>query len=148
MSIPDPSHPAASFWRRIAAGIYDVFPVLAIWFAIGFLVVGLRGFRAVEPYTWWFELLLLLGTFVYFGFSWRRGGQTLGMRAWRIRLQFDAGTRPGWGLLALRFGMLLLALAPALIGVLWALFDPQRRMWHDIATHSRVVDATPVPRAK
>jgi len=146
VTTPEASPPAASTWRRIAAGIYDVFPVVAIWFAIGFLVVGLRGLRAVPPYSGWFELLLLLGTFLYFALSWRRGGQTLGMRAWRIRLLFDAGTRPGWGLLALRFGMLLLALAPALLGVLWGFVDAKRRMWHDIATSARVVDASPPPR--
>lgn len=145
-SIPEPA-PNAALWRRIGAGIYDLFPVLAIWMGIGFLVVGLRGFEAVPPYTWWFEALLLASAFAYIGWSWRHGGQTLGMRAWRIRMVVDGDGVPGWRLIGLRFVVMLLSVLAALLGVLWALVDPQRRMWHDLAAGTRVVRSTPAAAA-
>ena len=38
-----------------------------------------------------YHALLALLVFAYFGWSWTRSGQTLGMRAWRIRLESAAG---------------------------------------------------------
>jgi uncharacterized RDD family membrane protein YckC len=131
----------AALWRRFAAAIYDLFPVLAIWFAIGFVATGLRGFRAVPPQTWWFNALLLGSAFAYFAWSWRRGGQTLGMRAWRLRLISDDGNTLNWSAALLRCVVAVFSIGLAGIGVFWALADPQRRTWHDLAARTRVVSA-------
>jgi uncharacterized RDD family membrane protein YckC len=133
--------PAAA-WRRIAAGVYDLFPVLAIWMIVTFAVTGVRGMRAVPPYSIWFELLLLACAFAYFGLSWRRGGQTLGMRAWRIAVVDAHGGAVGWGRWLLRFAVMLVSLAAGLLGVLWGFFEPKRRMWHDLAARTRVIERT------
>jgi uncharacterized RDD family membrane protein YckC len=164
MDTPNARLEPAAPWRRLAATIYDLFPVVAIWFGIGFVVTGVRGFRAVPAYSVWFELLLLAGAFVYFGWSWRRGGQTLGMKAWRIAVVDAAGRSPGWARIALRFGVMMAGLAAlpgvpwaleppqsalrvaalgaaalAVLGALWALVDRQRRMGHDLVSGTRVV---------
>jgi uncharacterized RDD family membrane protein YckC len=131
--------PAAA-WRRIAAGIYDVFPLLAIWMIVTFAVVGARGMQPVPPYTWWYELLLAACAFAYFGVSWRRGGQTLGMRAWKLAVVGDDGATVGWPRWLLRFAVMGVSLAAGLLGVLWGFVDPQRRMWHDLAARTRVID--------
>jgi uncharacterized RDD family membrane protein YckC len=135
----DAPRPAAA-WRRIAAGLYDLFPVLAIWMIVTFAVVGARGMQPVPPYTWWFELLLAACAFAYFGLSWRRGGQTLGMRAWRIAVVDAHGGAVGWGRWLLRFAVMLVSLAAGLLGVLWGFVDPRTRMWHDLATRTRVIE--------
>ena len=140
---PDPSPPEArpaAVWRRIAAGIYDLFPVLAIWMIVSFAVVGARGMQPVPPYTWWFELLLLGCAFGYFGLSWRRGGQTLGMRAWRLVVVGDDDAPVGWWRWLLRFVVMGVSLAAGLLGVLWGVVDRRRRMWHDLAARTRVVE--------
>jgi uncharacterized RDD family membrane protein YckC len=94
----------------------------------------------VPPYTWWFELLLAACAFAYFGLSWRRGGQTLGMRAWRIAVVDAHGGAVGWGRWLLRFAVMLVSLAAGLLGVLWGFVDPRTRMWHDLATRTRVIE--------
>ena len=137
---PNPAAPpAAAAWRRLAAGVYDFFPVLAIWILVTFGVTAARGMQAVPPYTWWFELILLGAAFAYFGLSWKRGGQTMGMRAWRVAVVGADGRPIGWGRALLRFVVMGLSLAAGLLGVLWAFVDRDRRMWHDLAARTRVI---------
>lgn len=148
MSDPSVSTPApAHLGWRLAAAIYDLFPLLAIWFVVAALLLLARGNTPVTPgsVAAWGELaLLLLASFGYFGLSWRRGGQTLGMRAWRLRLvDRDAGV-PTWSRLALRYVVAGASLAAFGLGFLWSLFDRERRSWHDLASGTRLLR---LPRA-
>lgn len=74
---------------------------------------------------------------------WVRGGQTVGMRAWHIRVVRDGGGRLGWGRAAARFGALLVAALPAGLGFWWGALDERKRAWHDRWTRTRVVRAAP-----
>ena len=69
----------------------------------------------------------------YFLWCWLRGGQTLAMKAWGIRLVEVTPRRA-----ALRF-VLALALLPASIA--WALFDRDRQFLHDRLAGTRLVNA-------
>ena len=75
--------------------------------------------------------------------SWRRGGQTLGMRAWKIRV-VDAHGRPAsTKALWRRFAWGGLSLLPAGAGFWWSLLDRQRLTWHDRASGTRLVRLPP-----
>ena len=41
--------------------------------------------RGIAPGTLWYQAYLLAVAFAYYGISWRLGGQTIGMKAWRLR---------------------------------------------------------------
>lgn len=167
-SSPPSACAEARLWRRLAASLYDGLLLLAIWMVGGLVVVILRG-EAVPPLTWWFELYLVALAFGYFGWSWVRGGQTLGMRAWRIRVARADGGALEWGPALARFvvggaawlavglgawavrgegGVKAAGLVALLLGsvaLLWPLVDRRRRGWHDLAAGSVVLDA---PRAR
>ena len=88
------------------------------------------------------QSLLLAVTAVYFVLSWRRGGQTIGMRAWRVRVvDAETGRSPTATRGLLRFAVALLSLLAAGTGFLWCLVDRDRRAWHDLAARTRVVGA-------
>ena len=143
-------------WRRLAALVYDLLAVIAIVMVVGLLcqlatggrLIG-TGAQVVIPF--WYRPLQALVVAAYFTVSWRYGGQTLGMRAWRIRLVRRDGAVVGCARGAMRvlvaaLPTAALALAPAwgLQGVLWsalvlwalwfvpALFDRRRRALHDL----------------
>jgi uncharacterized RDD family membrane protein YckC len=82
----------------------------------------------------------------YFCVFWVRGGQTVGMRAWRIRVVPDDGARLGWLRAAARFAAGIVAAVPAGLGLWWSALDRNHRGWHDRWTRTRVVRAPQRPR--
>lgn len=140
MATPPPAPPPpAAPWRRLAAGVYDFFPLLAIWILVTFGVTAARGMQAVPTSSVWFQCVLLAAAFFYLGLSWKRGGQTMGMRAWRVAVVGADGAAVGWGRWLLRFVVMLFSIGAGLLGVLWAFLDRDRRMWHDLVARTRVV---------
>ena len=77
--------------------------------------------------------------FIYLGWCWHKGGMTVGMRAWRVRIEDENGNSPGWGKSALRFLASLFSAAAVGIGFFWVLGDPRKRSWHDILSKTRLV---------
>ena len=135
----DDSSPAyASPWRRIAAGLYDLLPVAAILMIASLAAVALHGGR-IPPGTLWYQAYLGIVAFAYYGVSWKLGGQTIGMKAWRLRMVHEAGAAMGWPQVALRFAVAVVSVATFGVGVFAAWFDPRRRMLHDDAAGTVVV---------
>jgi uncharacterized RDD family membrane protein YckC len=133
----------ASLWLRIAAAIYDLFPLLALWMTTaGLALLLVRGAvdLAHPPLAWrtGLRLALLAVTGAYFVVSWARGGQTIGMRAWRLRVVDAAGGALPPTRAVLRFAVGLVSLFFFGAGFLWCLVDRRKRSWHDIAARSQV----------
>lgn len=162
--------PAAGILRRLGALLYDALLLLALLFVATLPWLPLTGGEAVTTQAsgWVAQLYrgwLLLVAFGYFGLSWTRGGQTLGMRAWRIAVERADGGAPGWLDALVRFtlgtAMALLAgvglwylqgpgwslpdlaaallLLPPVASLLWAAVDARGRSLRDIASFTRVV---------
>lgn len=131
----------ASLWLRIAAGIYDLFPLVALWMltAGAALLIVHGDVDPAHPSLGWrfgLQIALFAVTAAYFVISWARGGQTIGMRAWRLRVVDADGNALGWARAALRFVVACVSLLALGIGYLWCLFDPRKRGWHDLAARS------------
>ena len=129
----------AGLLRRVAAICYDLLLVLAILMTLAFAVIMLRAGNAIGSGSVWFQLLLLATWCMYFCWSWTHGGQTIGMRAWRLRLQTRAGTAAGWGAALLRFVCAGLSALAFGIGFLWCLVDRDRLTWHDRLSRTELV---------
>jgi uncharacterized RDD family membrane protein YckC len=131
----------ASVWRRLAALCYDLLLLTALVFSFTLLVVAARLGAAVPPGTWWFPSALAAIAMVFFSGFWVHGGQTLGMRAWRIRVVRADGGALTWPRAVARFALGLVAAAPAGLGLWWSFLDADKRGWHDRWTSTRVVRA-------
>ena len=138
-------------WRRLAASCYDSLIVLALWF-IGTALVMPLSRAAVSPDHPLAELiyrlyLLAIGC-AFFACFWVRDGQTVGMLAWRVKLrQSDSGGSVTWAQALLRYLAALLSWAALGLGFWWALFDPERKTWHDRLSRTELVKAEPVVSA-
>lgn len=134
--------PNAPVWRRLLAGAYDILPLLALWFCAGvaaqLLTAGTLDTHRLD-HKLLLQSLLLLPTALYFVLSWTRGGQTIGMRAWRLRVVSIDATRLSGTRATARFLMGLVSVLPAGLGFWWMLIDPQGRTWHDRVAHTRVI---------
>jgi uncharacterized RDD family membrane protein YckC len=85
----------------------------------------------------WLAVHALLSVAVYFLWFWRRSGQTLAMKTWKIRLTTIDGRRPSWDQLILRF-MLAWPSVLTTAGLLWAVFDRDRQFLHDRLSGTRI----------
>ena len=111
--------------------LYDGLLLLAVLFVATFPVLPLTGGAAVSSGNPVYAGYLLLITYLYFAGQWVRGGRTLGMRAWRIRLRGPDGGAPGWCACSIRFAAALLCWAPAGLGFFSGVGRPDRLAWHD-----------------
>jgi uncharacterized RDD family membrane protein YckC len=125
--------------RNFAAIIYDALIVVALWM-IATALAMLAGFRELDVVNDpLYALYLLLVWCLYLTGFWHKGGMTVGMRAWRIRIVSEDGGLPGWGHCLKRFIASLISAASLGLGFVWPLFDPQQRSWHDILSRTRLL---------
>lgn len=120
----------------MAAMAYDGLLVAGLLMVAAALVVIPVG-GGIESGNHLFQLYLLVVAWVYFAVSWRHGGQTLGMKAWRIQLTADGG-KPSWMQTAIRFAVALVSALCLGLGFFWSLLHPQKATWHDLASHTRL----------
>jgi uncharacterized RDD family membrane protein YckC len=128
-----------TFKRRLASLFYDALLLTAVLFLAGFVVVGLLP----NVDAGWPRLIFQVYSFVVAGFYltwfWRRGGQTLAMKTWRIRLVDADGGPVTYGRAWVRYGLAALGLFTFGLGFLWALWDRDRQFLHDHLTGTRLV---------
>ena len=120
---------------------YESLLVFAVAFVASLPFLGLVEMRAGGWVRHAYQGYLFLVIGLYFVGSWRRHGQTLAMKTWKLRLVGAAGAR-----ITLRQALLRYALAwPSLllggVGILYAPFDPERRFLHDRLSGTSVVTA-------
>lgn len=134
-SIPD----HCGFFRHIAIMVYDAAVVVSLLMLATVLAMfsGFGGRTAMRDPV--FTLYLLMIWYLYLSWCWHTGGMTIGMRAWRVRIEDTNGNRPGWSTTFVRFVISLVSAALLGTGFIWSLFDRQNRSWHDIASNTRLV---------
>jgi uncharacterized RDD family membrane protein YckC len=140
--IPPTLH-MASLRRRLASIFYELLVLVAISFCAGLLFYGAGMGLLTGPARLLFQGYLITVLGLYFVWCWHRGGQTLPMKTWKLRL-----VRAGGGVVSVRTALLrylLACLSAGLVGTgfLWALVDRDRQFLHDRIAGTRVVDTTP-----
>jgi uncharacterized RDD family membrane protein YckC len=130
-SSPDAARQRPGLLRRLASIAYDILLIAALLMVLTGLAFALRGGNAFDPRSLWFRLMLLTACWAYFAWSWTSGGQTVGMRAWRLVLASRNGSAVGLPAATVRFLAGWLSTLPAGLGFLWSLIDRRGLTWHD-----------------
>lgn len=147
---PIPVLPHAGALRRIAALVYDAFLLFGLLVVPLFILTAIRSRPQLQndsvvhdlppiappPVMFLYTLAVICGFYWYF---WRKNGQTLGMQAWRLRLDDADGMRPTLRQCAIRSAIGLLSLLCGGLGYWWAWWDREHLTWHDRASNTRVV---------
>ena len=142
-----PSHPAASsapenagIGRRFACLVYEALLLLAVLFFGSAVFTGVAGSADTLASRFALQVLLLTLCGAYFVWCWTRGGQTLPMQAWHLRIvAAHSGEPPAPGLALKRY---LLAVPGVLLGAvsfLWGFIDRDRLFLHDRLAGTRIV---------
>jgi len=118
--------------------LYEILLLSAVVFVASYLFLSIaRDAQSGWPRTI-FQIYLLSVCGVYFVSCWRRGGQTLPMKTWRMRLVTDDGHRLNAARALRRY---IFAIPGMLSGIslLWAAFDKERQFLHDRLARTRII---------
>ena len=130
---------APGFLRRLAAIFYDWLLLVGVMIVASLPLIWILG---GAPANWAtqtaFRLYLLAITYGFFAWFWTHGGQTLGMRVWRLRVVSCKGGPVSWQLATWRFLAALASLLCLGLGFLWVMHDRERRAWHDRLSGTRL----------
>ncbi|AMO68822.1 MAG: putative RDD family membrane protein YckC [Zhongshania aliphaticivorans] len=145
--------PPPGVFRRLAAIVYDCFLLFAVLFvatlipALLFSPDIMANDAANDSVVHelnsplgggLYRAYLLSFIIVFYGWFWRKNGQTLGMQAWRIKLESIDGGRPSWGQCLIRLCVAVPALGLAGLGYWWIWLDRDSLAWHDRASKTRL----------
>ncbi len=145
------SCPRANFFKRLGAYIYDLFALaavlmLAVVFAILVAItankiglINLDAYKDTADYlshSGVFAGYLALVVMAFYGYFWSKGGQTIGMKAWRLRVQNSDGSN-------ISFTQALIRLATSAFGLgnIMAFFE-NRNAFQDLWAECEVVVLT------
>jgi len=117
--------------RRLAVVFYDFLLLIALLFLATALLLPLNAGEAFTRQQIFYPLYLLVISFFFYGWFWTHGGQTLGLRAWKIKLLSVNGQPITWVQALLRFIAAIISWSFLGLGFLWILFDKNQRSWHD-----------------
>ena len=142
------SCPRAHFFKRIGAYIYDLFAVaallmLAAILAILVVIVGnktglinLSAYQDIADYlahSLIFVAYLAAVVIAFYAYFWTNGGQTIGMKAWRLRVQNSDGSD-----ITLTQSLIRMATSAFGLGNLMAVFS-DRNAFQDLWAECEVV---------
>jgi uncharacterized RDD family membrane protein YckC len=155
--------------RRLACFVYEGVLLFGVVMIAGYLYSSLTQQRHALQGQLGLQLFLFVVLGIYFVWFWSRGGQTVAMRTWNIRLVTATGEQvsqpralaryllawiwfvPALGAAALAglhsvaaiFGLIT---AGVLAYALLAKLHPERQFWHDVVCRTRLVDWRPAAK--
>lgn len=131
-----PHHQPAGILRRIGAFGYDCLLLLAILFGGTALLLPFTGGEAIQAGNLYYSIYILIISFLFFGWFWIHGGQTLGMRAWKIRVEQLDGRDISWGQAVHRFILMYITFG---LSLLWCFTNNERQAFHDRLSGTRTI---------
>ncbi len=125
--------------RRFLIMFYDAILLIALLFFASIAVAV--PFEITREHAWYpvYILYIHIVAYIFFGWCWTRGGQTLGAKTWKIKLVADTGNNITWGQALLRYIGSLLCWLTLGLGFLWCYTNKERRAWNDMLSKTHLI---------
>jgi uncharacterized RDD family membrane protein YckC len=129
-----------SLLRHLAVVVYDLLLLISVLLLAAAIAVGVNavmtGGQAIAAGNPFFFLYLLAVSFLFYGWFWTHGGQTLGMRTWKVFLLSDIQQKISWRQAFLRFIAAIPSWFVIGIGFWWQWFGKGQKSWPDLISHT------------
>jgi uncharacterized RDD family membrane protein YckC len=169
MALADPTAATPGLGRRLAALVYEGLLLFGVLMLAGWLYGGLTQQRHALEGRLGLQAFLFLVLAVYFVWFWTHGGQTVALKAWRMKVIAANGQPLTQGRALARYALSWLWFLPSLAAVQLAglhsgaaiattlaagaltyaatiYLHPQRQYLHDVLCGTRIVDVAPHDR--
>lgn len=123
--------------RRFGAIFYDFLLLLSVLFFATALILPFNAGQAVTAH-WLYSPYLLLISFLFYGWFWTHGGQTLGLKAWKLHVLTIDQQPITWRQAFWRFSSAFLSWLFFGLGFFWALVDKDKRCLHDVLSKTDI----------
>ena len=133
--------------RRLACAVYELLLLAALVLIATFPFLAFTGDASYGPKRHLLQAYVFGVAGAYLVTFWTRGGQTLAMKTWGIRLVGRDGGSVGMALAIKRYVLAAAGLVAAGLGFLWAFWDRDGQFLHDRLAGTRLVVAEPAGRA-
>ncbi len=123
--------PKPGFFRLLGVILYDLLLLIAVLFVATAIVLPFNAGKAFTGQQYFFPFYLLLVSFIFYGWFWTHGGQTLGLRAWKVKVLTTDRKPINWKQALIRFTASIFSWSFLGLGFLWVLVDKNQQSWHD-----------------
>lgn len=134
---------SAPLFRRLAAMVYDSFIVFSFLLLVTSIALLANKGGSLLPYKPYFLTYLILSTGLFLSWFWHRGGQTLGMLAWKIKVIDASGEPLRWPKALWRYFIAIPSITLGGLGLFWCLIDKDRQSLHDRLAGTKMVKTVP-----
>lgn len=139
LSMITESNTPAKFWRRLAALVYDLLLIVAVLMIATMALLPFTHGQAIGSGNHLYQLYLFVLCYGFCTLFWRYSGQTLGMKAWKIRVVNQDLQTLSFSQASLRFLLAIPSFSLVGLGYLWQIIDKQNRTWYDLGTKTKVI---------
>lgn len=136
---PEDQQNSPSLLRQLAAVLYDSILVCSLLFVATLIGVAFRGGTAFPAGDLIYTVYLGIVGLGFYAWFWIHGGQTLGMKAWKIRLISDNGRKVSLNQALIRGLTAILSTLCFGLGYLWVFISEDKLTWQDLASGTRLI---------
>ncbi|PHS70284.1 MAG: hypothetical protein COB23_03990 [Methylophaga sp.] len=138
MTTSTTSHCKPSIFRYLMIMLYDSLLLLSVLLLASVVAVAFNEGDAIRSNSPFFLIYLLFVSGFFYSWFWTHGGQTLGLRAWKVQLTSDDHHHVTWNQAILRFIMAIISWVPLGLGFWWQWIDKANRSWPDIVSNTQL----------
>lgn len=117
---------------RIGIMFYDALLHFAVLFFAGVLIAPTFNITMEHPWFPLFQVYIFAISFLFFAWCWTHGGQTLGMKTWKVTLVAQNNRNITWRAALIRYLTSILCWLSCGIGFLWCYTNKERFAWNDM----------------
>jgi uncharacterized RDD family membrane protein YckC len=137
---PDSTTPEfCGFLRRITVIFYDTLLLLPVFFVATLGLMPFLETNTINSGNTFYQIFLILLAYLYFVWQWTHNGQTLGMRAWHVRLAGTDTIKIDWTRATIRFVTAILSWIILGLGFIWSVIDKNKMTLHDHITRTVLI---------
>lgn len=125
--------------RQLMVMVYDLLLLASALLFATVIPVALNRGEAIQAGNPIFLLYLLMVSLFFYGWFWTHGGQTLGMRAWKVYLVGHNQVQITWTQAFIRFGVAIVSWLCCGLGFLWQWWSKDKMSWHDRVSNTRLI---------
>ena len=127
-----------SLLRRLGAIAYDIFLAFSLaFFIIGVVLILFFDKQAQNDFL--IFGIALITIYFYFTWSWVKGRQTLGMKAWKFQVEQNNGENITQKQAFIRFVLAIVSFSVLGLGFVYQLFNKNNLALHDKYSNTRLI---------